>query len=115
MRPTTRGQLGLGSILRARRVMLGFETVLIETITEWDPPHTLAATMSGRPFRSALDRWTLEPVAEGVKMTETLDIELVPALRLLWPIIGPFQFRQRQRQIRDLKARLESAAPTLAA
>jgi hypothetical protein len=47
-------------------------------------------------------------------MTETLDIELAPALKLLWPIIGPFQFRQRQRQVRDLKGKLESAAPVLA-
>ncbi|MEO5705186.1 MAG: SRPBCC family protein [Candidatus Limnocylindrales bacterium] len=115
VRPTTPGPMGLGSKLRARRVMLGFETVLIQTITEWDPPHAVAATMAGRPFRSALDRWTLEPVAGGVKMTETLDIELAPALKLLWPFIGPFQYRQRQRQVHAIKTRLESLAPTVEA
>lgn len=115
VRLTTPGPMGLGSVLRARRVMLGFETVLIQTITEWDPPRAMTATMKGRPFRSAVDRFTLEPVAEGAKLTETLDIELAPALRLLWPVIGPFQKRQRQRQFRDLKTKLEARAPVVAA
>ena len=107
VRQTTPGPLALGSILRARRVILGFETVLIQRITEFDPPQALTASIEGRPFRSMVDRWTLEPVAGGTKLTETLDMELVPALRLLWPLIGPFQRRQRAQQVRDLKVKLE--------
>lgn len=108
VRQTSPGPMGLGSTIRARRVILGFETVLIQRVTEWDPPHSLAATIEGRPFKSMVDRWTMEPVAGGTKLTETLDMELVPALRLLWPLIGPFQQRQRQQQARNLKAKLES-------
>lgn len=108
VRQTSPGPMGLGSTIRARRMFLGFESVLIQRITEWDPPHAMTATMEGRPFRSAVDRWTLEPIAGGTKLTETLDMELVPALRLIWPLIGGFQRRQRQRQARDLKAKLEA-------
>jgi hypothetical protein len=37
-----------------------------------------------------------------------MDLELVPALRLLWPMLGPFQRRQRRQQFLDLKAKLEA-------
>ena len=114
IRQTTPGPLGLGSTLRTRRVILGFETVLIQRITEFDPPRAMAASIEGRPFRSMADRWTLEPVAGGTRLTETLDMELAPALRLLWPLIGPFQRRQRRQQARDLKIKLEGAAQTSA-
>ena len=108
VRQTSPGPLGLGATIRARRVILGFETTLIQRIVQWDPPHAMAASIEGRPFRSMIDHWTLEPVAEGTKLTETLDAELVPVLRLLWPLIGPFQGRQRAQQLRDLKVKLEA-------
>jgi hypothetical protein len=114
MRQTSPGPMGLGTTIQARRVILGFETRLIERITEWDPPHAMSATIEGRPFRSMLERITLEAVPEGTRVHETLDGELVPAFRLIWPLIGPFVERQRRRQFRALKAKLESeaAAPT---
>jgi Polyketide cyclase / dehydrase and lipid transport len=113
LRQTSPGPMGLGTTIQARRVILGFETRLIERITEWDPPHAMTATIEGRPFRSMSERVTLEAVPEGTRVHETLDGELVPALRLIWPLIGPFVRRQRQGQFRALKAKLESetAAP----
>jgi ligand-binding SRPBCC domain-containing protein len=108
LRQTSPGPMGLGTTIQARRVILGFETRLTQRITEWDPPHSLSATIEGRPFRSLLERFTLQPVPGGTKLTDSIDLELVPALKLLWPVIGPFQRRQRREQFRDLKAKLEA-------
>jgi polyketide cyclase/dehydrase/lipid transport protein len=111
VRQTSPGPMGLGSTIRARRVILGFETVLIQTVTEWDPPNALTVTIGGRPFRSMTDRVTLETVPGGTRLTDSIDMELAPALKLLWPVIGPFQRRQRQKQSVALKAKLESRLP----
>jgi len=114
VRQTSAGPMGLGTVMVARRVILGFETRLTERVTEWDPPHALTVKMEGRPFRSMVERVTLESVPGGTRLDETLDMELTPALRLLWPLIGPTQRRQRAQNIRDLKTKLESEASATA-
>lgn len=70
----------------------------------------MTATIEGRPFRSFVDRVRLEVTAEGTKLTDTIDMELRPALKLIWPLIGPFMRRQRTQQVRALKKKLESEA-----
>ena len=110
VRQTSPGPLGVGSVLRARRIILGFETVLTQRVTEWDPPNVIQVSIEGRPFRSMTQRIELEPVAGGTRLTDTIDMELVPVLRVLWPLIGPFQLRQRRKQARALKAKLEAAS-----
>jgi hypothetical protein len=110
IRQTSLGPMGLNSTIQARRVILGFETRLVQRITEWDPPHTITVTIEGRPFRSMVERVTLESVPGGTKLDETLDMELAPALKLVWPLIGPFQRRSRTQQFHDLKVKLESEA-----
>ena len=110
IRQTSPGPMGLGSTIRARRVILGFETILIQRVTEWDPPHLVTVTIEGRPFRSMSDRITLDSVAGGTRLTDTIDMELALALKLLWPLFGPFQRRQRRTQIQALKAKLETKA-----
>jgi ligand-binding SRPBCC domain-containing protein len=100
--------MGMGTTIQARRVILGFETRLVERITEWDPPHRMTATIEGRPFRSMVERLVLEATPAGTKVSDTLDGELRPALKLIWPIIGLFMRRQRERNFRDLKAKLEA-------
>jgi hypothetical protein len=57
------------------------------------------------------DRVTLETVPGGTRLTDSIDMELAPALKLLWPVIGPFQRRQRQKQIVALQAKLDSKLP----
>ncbi|MEP7159460.1 MAG: SRPBCC family protein [Chloroflexota bacterium] len=108
VRQTSPGPMGLGTTIQARRVILGFETRLTQEITEWDPPRAISVTIMGRPFRSMLERVTLEVVPGGTKLDETLDIDLRPALKVVWPIIGPFMRRQRQQAFRDLKVKLEA-------
>lgn len=111
LRQTSPGPIGVGTTIQARRVILGFETRLLQRVTEFDPPHAFSATMEGRPFRSMVERVTLESGPEGTRFRETLDFELIPVLRPLWPLIGPFQRRQRERNMRDLKRKLEAEAP----
>ena len=110
IRQTSPGPMGVGTTIQARRVILGFETRLIQQVTEWDPPRTISVTIEGRPFRSMTERVTLEPVGDGTKLDETLDFELRPAIKVIWPLIGPFMRRQRQQNFRDLKAKLEAEA-----
>jgi ligand-binding SRPBCC domain-containing protein len=108
LRQTSPGPMGLGTTIQARRVILGFETRLIETITEWDPPRAMSVTIEGRPFRSFVERVTLEPTTGGTLVTDKMDFELRLALRLIWPLLGPFMGRQRRQQWRDLKVKLET-------
>lgn len=108
MRETSTGPRGVGTTYTERRVILGFETRLTATITEWDPPHALAVTMEGRPFRSLVSRFTLNTVAGGTEVVNRDEFELKPALKILWPMIGPFLTRRREKSIRELKAVLEA-------
>ena len=111
MRMTSAGPIGLGSTYSERRVILGFETRLTATVTEWDPPHSGTVTMEGRPFRSLVSRFTLADGVDGTLLTANDEFELRPALRLLWPIIGPFLKRRRNAALRDLKTMLEADRP----
>ena len=114
LRQTSPGPMGVGTTIQARRVILGFETKLIQTITQWEPPHALTATIEGRPFRSFVERFTMESTPEGTLINDTMDFELRPALRLVWPVLGPFMRRQRERDFRNLKLKLESEGRTRA-
>jgi hypothetical protein len=78
IRQTSPGPLGVGSTLSERRVILGFETKLASRIT-------------------------LEAGPEGTTVVSTIEMELRPALKLLWPIVGPFVRRRRRAAFRDLK------------
>jgi len=106
MRQTSAGPMGLGSTYSERRVILGFETRLTARVTEWDPPHAVSVTMEGRPFRSLVDRFTLEAGAHGTHVAEVLEFELRPAMKLLWPVIGPLIRRRRRAAFDDLKTLL---------
>ncbi len=66
--------VGIGA---ARRVQLGRNAV-VERITDFDPPHTLAYDIEGLPrqVRRLNNRWTLQPITGGtvVSLTTTVDI-----------------------------------------
>lgn len=108
LRQTSPGPTGVGSTLQGRNVILGFETRLNHTITEWDPPHTFADTMEGRPFRSLSQRGTLEAIGDGTRLVVSTEFELRPALRLLWPFLGPFVRRKMRAGAQGAKRLLES-------
>jgi hypothetical protein len=108
MRETSSGPAGVGSTYTERRVLLGFETRLTGRVTEWDPPNALCTTIEGRPFRSMVSRFTLRTVAGGTEVTSRDEFELKPALKLLWPLIGPVLIRRREKALLDFRAALEA-------
>lgn len=111
LRPTSAGPMGVGSTLQGRNVILGFETRMNHVITQWDPPHAFADRMEGRPFRSLVQRGTLESTPAGTKLVMTIEFELRPALKLLWPIIQPFARRKMLAGMRQTKKVMEAAGP----
>ena len=108
LRQTSAGPLGLGSTLQGRRVVLGFETRNTFQVTEWDPPRAFAATTAGPPFRSGITRVVLEPAAEGTRLQMVSDFELQPAMKLLWPVMGPVIRRRMRASFGRTKALIEA-------
>ena len=112
LRQTSPGPTGVGSTLQGRNVILGFETRLNHTVTEWDPPHAFSDTMEARPFRRLSQRGTLEAVGDGTRLVVVTEFELRPALRLLWPFVGPFVRRKMRDGIEGAKRLIEAQALT---
>lgn len=109
-RQTKPGPPGVGTTFEGRRVILGFETRFKTRLTEWDPPHTVAATSEGGPFRSLVFRVTFEARPDGTRMVESRDLELRPVLKLLGPLVVPFWRRRTMTAQKNFK-RLVEAQP----
>jgi hypothetical protein len=69
-----------------RRVQAG-RTVLVERITEWDPPRALAYAIEGLPPVAgvATNRWVLRPDGNGTTVSLTASVEggVKPVARLV--------------------------------
>ena len=90
-------------------MILGFETRLTLTVTEFDPPRRAVVTLAARPVRGAIST-TLEPTANGTKVDRTTDIELHAAFILLSPVLS-FNFPRQNRAVSRNWKRLIQAAP----
>ena len=102
--------MGLGSTFQTRVRALGFENSLTGEIVEWDPPHSLAMTMEGRPIRSFRARITMAEVPGGTELVRVQEIEPRRLLMPLMPVYAPIFRRQSRAVIDNLKLMLESAA-----
>ena len=102
------GPPGLGSVADMRTVILGFETHLRFTVMEWDPPHSVVASMSGPLLRSGRVTTELTATSEGTRRVSRLDLELSPGGILLWPLLGRLLRRDQARNDRKLKELLEA-------
>ena len=108
---TTDRTEGLGC---ARRVQIG-RTVLVERVTEWDPPSTLAYALEGLPplVGGAANRWTLR--ADGdrteVTLTSTVDPGFKPAGRLVAPLLARRLAKASDGMLAGLAARLRQDRP----
>jgi carbon monoxide dehydrogenase subunit G len=111
LRQTSPGPIGAGSVLHARAIVLGFETRMTMTITEWDPPRFQALTLAGRPIRRFTDRMTLEDVADGTRIERTTEIEPHWALRPIWPLYALLFKRQHRAAFANLKRMIEATPP----
>ena len=106
-RKVSPGPLGLGSVADMRTVILGFETHMRFTVIEWDPPHTVVASLSGPFLRSGRVTTELTATSEGTRKVTTIDVELTPAGILLSPLLGRLVRRDQARADRKQKALLE--------
>ena len=79
---------GVGTV---RRVQVG-RTVLVERVTEWDPPRFLAYDLEGLPpvVGGATNRWALRADGTGtaVLLTSTVDPGVKPPGRLVAPLLA---------------------------
>jgi uncharacterized protein YndB with AHSA1/START domain len=101
--------VGVGA---ARRVQFGRDT-LVERITEFDPPHSLAYDVEGFPrqLRRLINRWTLSPTTGGtvVILTTTIEIGQNRLQRLAESALARFSARQLDVMLTGLTHRLEGS------
>jgi uncharacterized protein YndB with AHSA1/START domain len=81
---------GVGS---ARRVQAG-RIVLVERITEWDPPRALTYALEGLPpvVGGATNRWTLR--ADGGRTAVTLTTSVDPGAKAAGRVVAPLLVRR---------------------
>ncbi|MDG2428649.1 MAG: SRPBCC family protein [Acidimicrobiales bacterium] len=84
----TESTSGVGT---ARRVQVG-RSALVETVVEWEEPHTLSYSVEGVPpvIRSVTNTWQVEPTEDGtkVRLITEIDAGRRPPQKLIARIIG---------------------------
>jgi carbon monoxide dehydrogenase subunit G len=108
VRWTSPGPMGPGTTYEGRVVILGFEARLSGTVTEWDPPHTLAVSGGGLGMRSVSFRETHQVTAQGTKIVRTLEWEPRPALKPLFWMLSPLLRHRASRMMQHLSRLLEA-------
>ena len=108
LRQSSPGLVGLGSTFQGRVAILGFETRINGAITEWDPPHISAGTLTGGPVRSGYYRETFESIPRGTKLVRSMTLELGPALNLVWLLFGWLLRRRWDAATQNIKSTLEA-------
>jgi len=108
LRQTSPGPVGLGATYQGRATILGLETRINGTITEWDPPNTSAGLLSGGPARSGFYRETYESIPGGTRLVRSMSLELGPAMRLVWLLFGWLLRRRWDAATRNIKELLEA-------
>lgn len=110
-RQTSRGPVGVGTTYEGRAMVLGFETTVRGSITEWDPPHIAAASLAGRPVKVFVLRETYEALPEGgTRVERVIDLELPLILWILWPILKPFVVPRWRKATNNMKTILEASS-----
>jgi carbon monoxide dehydrogenase subunit G len=101
-----------GPVGTTRRVQVRHDA-LVESITEFDPPATLAYDIEGLParLRRVANRWTLRPAGEAtvVTVTSTVEIGRGPLADLAERIVGRVMTKQSDAMLAGLNRRLEDS------
>jgi carbon monoxide dehydrogenase subunit G len=101
-----------GPVGTTRRVQVRHDA-LVESITEFDPPATLAYDIEGLParLRRVANRWTLRPAGEAtvVTVTSTVEIGRGPLADLAERIVGRVMGKQSDAMLAGLNRRLEDS------
>jgi hypothetical protein len=103
------GPLDTGS---TRRIQTG-RTVVLERVTEVDPPRCLAYEIEGLPERisSVQNRWSLDPAgpdATDVSVTTTVAVGPRPPQRLIERVLGRMLAGRSEAMLAGLAAHLEA-------
>lgn len=100
-----------GALGTTRRVQIG-RTVLVERITEFAEPATLAYSVEGLPKRlgSLTNRWTLSPAGTGteVTITSTVDVGSWPIGTAVEWAVGRAMAKKSESLLAALARRLET-------
>lgn len=104
-----RGPLDIGS---TRRVQAG-RTVVLERVTEVDPPHAFTYEIEGLPERVSpvQNRWSLGPAgadATDVSITTTVSVGPRPPQRLVERVVARMLARRSDAMLAGLAAHLEA-------
>ena len=104
---------GGGPVGTARRVQVKRDA-LVERITVFEPPHSLAYDIEGLPgrLRRVTNRWTLAASAGDstvVTLTSTVDIGPRAPQQLAERVLCRFLARQSDSMLAGLASRLENA------
>ena len=101
-----------GPVGTTRRVQVRRDA-LVESITQFDPPTTLAYDIEGLParLRRVFNRWTLRPAGEAtvVTVTSTVEIGRGPLADLAERIVGRVMAKQSDAMLAGLNRRLEDS------
>jgi hypothetical protein len=101
-----------GPLGTTRRVQLG-STTLLERITAFDPPSSLAYDITGLPkrLRRVTNRWALRPAgpsATEVTLTSTVEIGSGPLARLAERVVARIMAKQSDALLAGLAHRSEN-------
>lgn len=100
-----------GALGTTRRVQVG-RNALLERITAFDPPSTLAYDIIGLPtrLRNVTNRWTLRPEnnVTVVTLTSTIEIGPGPLARLAERVAGRAMAKQSEAMLAGLAHRWEN-------
>lgn len=101
--------IGIGT---TRRVQVGRNT-LVERITEFDPPRSLAYDVQGfsRRLRRLSNRWTLTPAGAGTVVTLSTTIDIGPSRLqdLAAAAIARVSARQLNRMLTGLAQKVQAS------
>jgi carbon monoxide dehydrogenase subunit G len=101
-----------GPVGTTRRVQVRRDA-LVESITEFDAPTTLAYDIEGLPgrLRRVANRWTLRPAGAATVVTVTSSVEIGrgPLAGLAERIVGRVMAKQSDAMLAGLNRRLEDS------
>jgi hypothetical protein len=108
VRQTSPGEPGVGTMLVARRVYLGRQTLVECQITDWAELQGVTMALRGGPLRSASVRYAVAATcSEQTVVTYEAEGELIPALQFLTPLMPAVGRAGAKKNLAHLKRLLE--------
>ena len=107
-RQTSDGPLGVGSRLRTVVKAFGRRRTADYLVTEYEPNHALAFTVTAGPMTSRA-RYSVQPAGAGTRLTAFGQAEATGLYKLLAPLLVRILKRHSQDDLASLKRILEAS------